>query len=220
MRHEPFVRTNRRACTWLCLKSLQAEHGAMTPGELEGYVTALMQSVPRTGQSRCLNGCLRYGATKALPPSGACGRRRWPRGSSRTITIGYPKVCFATRSSTCRSTRSTDDSDEPLWEPWISGFERAMRMRPDAWERVVDSGETEAAASVNMILALYDIGQGQSDLAEDAIKEMDSIALDFIPGFVQTAVCLAGIAAVREQRGDRDRWRRGLWVERFTVSRP
>ena len=41
-----------------------------------------------------------------------------------------------------------------------------MRMRPDAWERVVDSSETEAAASVNMILALYDIGQGQSDLAE------------------------------------------------------
>ena len=35
-----------------------------------------------------------------------------------------------------------------------------------------------------MILA--DIGQGQSDLAEDAIKEMDSIALDLIPGFVQT----------------------------------
>ena len=79
-----------------------------------------------------------------------------------------------------------DDSDEPLWEPWISGFERAMRLRPVAWERVVDSGETEAAASVNMILALYEIGQGQSDLAEDAIKEMDSIALDLIPGFVQT----------------------------------
>ena len=55
-----------------------------------------------------------------------------------------------------------------------------------AWERVVDSGETEAAASVNMILALYDIGQGQSDLAEEAIEKMDSIALDLIPGFVQT----------------------------------
>ena len=47
-----------------------------------------------------------------------------------------------------------------MWEPWINGFERAMRLRPDAWELVVDSGETEAAASVNMILALYDIGQG------------------------------------------------------------
>ena len=79
-----------------------------------------------------------------------------------------------------------DDGGEPLWEPWISGFERAMRLRPGAWEQIVDSGETEAAASVNMILALYDICQGQSDLAECAVREMDSIALDLIPGFVQT----------------------------------
>ena len=61
-----------------------------------------------------------------------------------------------------------------------------MRLRPGAWERIVDSGETQAAASVNMILAFYDICQGQSDLAEGAIKEMDSIASDLIPGFVQT----------------------------------
>ena len=71
-----------------------------------------------------------------------------------------------------------------------------------------------------MILALYDIGQGQSDLAEDAIKEMDSIALDLIPGFVQTLYVWPASRQSREQRGDRDRWRRGLWVERFTVSRP
>ena len=115
---------------------------------------------------------------------------------------------------------STMTATSRVWEPWISGFERAMRLRPDAWERVVDSGETEAAASVNMILALYDIGHGQSDLAEDAIKEMDSIALDLIPGFVQTLYVWPASRQSGNSTGNRDRWQRGLWVERYSVSRP
>ena len=28
------------------------------------------------------------------------------------------------------------NSGETLWEPWIDGFERAMRLRPDAWEEI------------------------------------------------------------------------------------
>ena len=111
-----------------------------------------------------------------MAASGMGRRRRCPlRGlwkaevASRIVANHYNRI---SESLFCDSEQYVplyevdDDSDEPLWEPWISGFERAMRMRPDAWERVVDSSETEAAASVNMILALYDIGQGQSDLAE------------------------------------------------------
>ena len=30
-------------------------------------------------------------------------------------------------------------SDETLWEPWISGFERAMRLRPDSWDAIIES---------------------------------------------------------------------------------
>ena len=28
------------------------------------------------------------------------------------------------------------NSDEVLWEPWVDGFEQAMRLRVDAWEAV------------------------------------------------------------------------------------
>ena len=165
------------------LKSLQAEHGAMTPGELEGYVTALIvcpETIPLFEWLPAV-----WGDEGAAPFGGL-----WKvEVASRIVADHYNRI---SESLLCGSEQYVplyevdDDSDEPLWEPWISGFERAMRLRPEAWERVVDSGETEAAASVNMILALYDIGQGQSDLAEEAIKEMDSIALDLIPGFVQT----------------------------------
>ena len=165
------------------LKSLQAEHGAMTPGELEGYVTALIVCPETIPLFEWLPPV--WGDEGAAPFGGL-----WKvEVASRLVANHYNRISeslFYDSEQYVPLYEVDDDSDEPLWEPWVSGFERAMRMRPDAWERVVDSGETEAAASVNMILALYDIGQGQSDLAEDAIKEMDSIALDLIPGFVQT----------------------------------
>ncbi len=77
-----------------------------------------------------------------------------------------------------------DASGELLWEPWTDGFERAMRLRADAWERVVESGG-EASVAVNMILAMNDIDHGRSDLTENTIDEIDRTASELIPNFVR-----------------------------------
>ena len=37
---------------------------------------------------------------------------------------------------------------------WIDGFKRAMRLRPDTWEKIALSGDEDAAASVCTILTL------------------------------------------------------------------
>jgi uncharacterized protein len=76
------------------------------------------------------------------------------------------------------------NSDEMLWEPWVSGFERAMRLRPDSWERIIDSDDEEAASSVTMILALHEIDIGTSELDEDSVKQLDELAPKMIPQFV------------------------------------
>ncbi len=73
-----------------------------------------------------------------------------------------------------------------LWESWCYGFERAMRMRPDTWERIVESGDEEAAASINMMLALYNIAEGQSDLSKASVKALTKEAPDLIPTLVLT----------------------------------
>lgn len=73
---------------------------------------------------------------------------------------------------------------EILWELWICGFERAMRLRVDAWERIALSGDEEAAACVNMMIALYDIAEGQSDLPKKSIRELTETAPDLIPDMV------------------------------------
>ena len=75
---------------------------------------------------------------------------------------------------------------EILWETWCCGFERAMRLRPDAWEQIAESKDDDAAASVNMMLALFDIAEGQSDLPNASIKTFTAEAPDIIPSLVQT----------------------------------
>ena len=79
---------------------------------------------------------------------------------------------------------SDPNSDDTLWEPWISGFERAMRLRPEAWEATLESDDGEVRSAVPMILALHEIDVGTSSLDDAAIDELDEIAPDLIPQMV------------------------------------
>ena len=62
--------------------------------------------------------------------------------------------------------------------------EQAMQLRPDAWEKAVDSADAEASASVNMMLALHDIANGRSELPQASIDELTEKASDLIPDLV------------------------------------
>ena len=75
---------------------------------------------------------------------------------------------------------------EILWESWVCGFERAMRLRPDSWERIVESDDEEITASVNMMLALYNIAEGRSDLPKSSINMLTEEAPELIPNLVLT----------------------------------
>ena len=79
---------------------------------------------------------------------------------------------------------SDPNSDETLWEPWISGFERAMRLRPEAWEVTLESDDEEVRSAIPMILALHEIDVGTSSLDDAAVDELDEIAPDLIPQMV------------------------------------
>ena len=77
------------------------------------------------------------------------------------------------------------DSGDILWEPWIDGFERVMRLRPDVWEEIAVSGDEDAAASIGMIVGLFNFYCGRSGLTEEAEEELDRLAPAMIPAFVQ-----------------------------------
>ncbi len=73
---------------------------------------------------------------------------------------------------------------EILWESWACGFEQAMRLRMDAWEQIVESADEEAGSSVTMMLALYNIAEGKSDLPKRSVRELTQQAPDIIPNSV------------------------------------
>jgi len=75
-------------------------------------------------------------------------------------------------------------SGDLMWEFWITGFERAMQLRPEAWEAMVECSDEEIAASIPMLLALHDIAEGGSELGAAAIEELNAMAPDMIPDLV------------------------------------
>ena len=77
------------------------------------------------------------------------------------------------------------DSGEALWEPWIDGFERAMRLRRGAWTQIVQSGDREEEEAINMIVALSGSCYDRSDLTEETEEELRRPAPELIPEFVR-----------------------------------
>ncbi|SDY92256.1 uncharacterized protein SAMN05444340_1317 [Citreimonas salinaria] len=73
-----------------------------------------------------------------------------------------------------------------MWEPWVDGFTRAMRLRPDAWSRLLDQADEETRATMIFLMALQDIYTGQSKFTDDEIDEIDLEAPDLIPNCVAT----------------------------------
>ena len=72
-----------------------------------------------------------------------------------------------------------------LWGPWINGFERAMRLRADAWDAIAFGDDDEAAAAVGTILAMNAFDHGESDLTEEEEDEIDRTAPDLIHSMVR-----------------------------------
>ena len=94
---------------------------------------------------------------------------------------------------------------ETLWEPWIDGFERAMRLRPDAWEEIALSDDEEASASISMIVALNDFYYGRSELTEEAEDEVRPDGAGVDPGIRAQSERLDQVPANREARQGRRR---------------
>jgi uncharacterized protein len=78
------------------------------------------------------------------------------------------------------------NSDETLWEPWVDGFTRAMGLRPEAWQHLIERADEETQATMIFLMALQDIATGESKFSEDEIDEIDLEAPDLIPNCVAT----------------------------------
>ena len=88
-----------------------------------------------------------------------------------------------------------DESDEIIWQAWISGFQQAMLLRFDAWDALLrDTGEDargEAAMGLATALMLSDPDNHPDDTASDEDwAEYDATAEAMPEIIAQTAVLL------------------------------
>ena len=164
------------------LFALPVDNMPMTLSELDGYVTGVLA------------------CPEMIPPSewlpevwGETGDAQFPDQKAAEETIGavmehYNSVAGTmTRSLWIEPIYEVDpNNDETLWEPWVDGFTRAMRLRPEAWENLLDLADDETRATMIFMMALQDIYTGNSKFTDDEIDEIDLEAPDLIPNCVAT----------------------------------
>ena len=76
--------------------------------------------------------------------------------------------------------------DETLWEIWISGFERAIHLRPKSWSVFLETNDEDAIAAIGGIMMLGAISRGESDLPKEKADLLTEAAPDLIPQWVET----------------------------------
>ena len=76
-------------------------------------------------------------------------------------------------------------SDDILWEIWVNGFDIALQLRPEAWIKVPRSDE-ETHGALAMLVALVQIGRGESTLPKEEIDDLTAKAPDLIPHYIET----------------------------------
>lgn len=164
------------------LQALPVSNLPMTLSELDGYVTGILA------------------CPELIPPSewlpqiwGETGETHFPDQKAAEETIGavmahYNSVAEAmTRSLWIEPIYEIDpNSNETLWEPWVDGYTRAMGLRPDAWEKLLDRADEETRNTMIFLMALQDIYTGKSKFTDDEIDEIDLEAPDLIPNCVAT----------------------------------
>jgi uncharacterized protein len=177
------------------LYALPVETMPMSLSELDGYVTGVLACPELIAPSDWLPHV--WGET---------GDANFPDLKTAEETIGavmahYNAVAAAMiESHWIEPIYEVDpSSDETLWEPWVDGFTRAMGLRPEAWQHLIERADEETQATMIFLMALQDIATGESKFSEAEIDEIDLEAPDLIPNCVATILHQSRPAPVTAQ---------------------
>ncbi|MCA8894254.1 MAG: UPF0149 family protein [Amphiplicatus sp.] len=73
--------------------------------------------------------------------------------------------------------------NEILWEIWIGGFEKAVKLRPAAW-RTLLAADDETARAMSGLLTLADVERGDRRFSQEQIDALTTTAPDRIGPWV------------------------------------
>lgn len=76
-------------------------------------------------------------------------------------------------------------TNEILWEPWIAGFEKAVKLRPAAWQKLLVA-KAETAQAISGLLTLADVDRGDARFSEEQLDALTAAAPDKIAPWIVT----------------------------------
>lgn len=161
------------------LNAIPANCAGMTIGELDGYVTAIAVCPEAVPPAEWLPAI--WGADGGLGEVGEA------EAIAAAAMAHYHRIALELDGDpeAYAPVMEMDDPDGALlWQPWISGFERAMQLRPDAWEQIALGDDEKAAASVELIRAIGGWDRATSELTVEAEDGLDRT----VPELIQTVV--------------------------------
>ena len=157
------------------LGAIPLECGGMTIGELDGYVAGLIVCPEPVLPDEWLPTV--WGGENGFAELDGADE------IAAAVLNHYDRVAreLAEEPEAWAPVMEVDRADgDLLWGPWINGFERAMRLRADAWDAIAFGDDDEAAAWVGTILIMNAYDHGESELTEDQEDEIDRTASDLI----------------------------------------
>ena len=163
------------------LDTIPSDWNGMNVIELDGYIAGLIVCPETVPPDEWLPGV--WGSNIGFEDA---------EGTEPTIAavkVHYSRVArkLTERPEDCAPVLGVNaDSGEDVWEPWVGGFERAMRLRRAVWRRIARSDDREAAAALNMMIALSDSCRGRSDLTKEEEEKLRGLAAEIIPDLVCT----------------------------------
>ena len=168
------------------LAAIPQDQLPMTLGEFDGFATGILacpELIP---------------TSEWLPPVwGDTGDAGFPDIGAAQATVTAVMAHYNAIASTIAKSpwiepiyETDPNSGELLWEPWVDGFSRAMRLRPETWQSVFDQADDDTRASMIFLMALQDIYEGNSTFSDDDIDEIDQQAPELIPNCVAEILLL------------------------------
>lgn len=76
--------------------------------------------------------------------------------------------------------------NEVLWEVWIEGFERAMALRPEAWDDLLIDADEDTLRALVGLRQLVAMTNAEPDSRDELTALLTEAAPDLIPDWVQT----------------------------------
>lgn len=72
-----------------------------------------------------------------------------------------------------------------LWELWIEGFDKAVKLRPAPWQELLNT-DADTATAMRGMLTLIDVARGDERVAAQDRNDLTTTAPDNIPRWITT----------------------------------